>query len=207
MILRSDLLCLSCCRRAGDMSVPYPTVMSNTAISSRLNIVANVALITASMTVTAVTVARFLDVGRNAGPVRGYLAGETIELSGVDFSRSDRTLLVVVRSTCHFCTDSMPFYRRIVDERNSGQANVRIIAVSTEMPDVTRAYVRQYDFAPDDVIRMGPGALRVSGTPTLILANQRGQVVTERRGMLPPHEQSAVLEIAFGRRPSSSSSN
>ncbi len=72
-------------------------------------------------------------------PVPIYRAGDIIkDMPILDFKGSAQTVLVVTASTCHFCTESMPFYKSLVEI--SAQSNNRIVALSAEDPRVNRAY-------------------------------------------------------------------
>ncbi|HQX54989.1 MAG TPA: hypothetical protein PLP07_03605, partial [Pyrinomonadaceae bacterium] len=38
--------------------------------------------------------------------------GAKLPMTNVDWSGSDRNLLMVLSTACHFCSESMPFYKR-----------------------------------------------------------------------------------------------
>lgn len=53
--------------------------------------------------------------------------GETLDgrILGVDWARNQRTLVLAISTVCHFCKDSLPFYREI----GATGTDVRLVAV------------------------------------------------------------------------------
>ncbi|GMV23129.1 MAG: hypothetical protein AMXMBFR57_30780 [Acidimicrobiia bacterium] len=43
-------------------------------------------------------------------------SGDRIAVPGVDFSKSDRTLLLVLKKGCVYCEASMPFYQQLATD-------------------------------------------------------------------------------------------
>lgn len=56
-----------------------------------------------------------------------------------------------------------------------------------------RAYLRQLGVGIDDVRKASLGEMGLSGTPTLILVDERGNVSDVWVGALPPHRQEEVI--------------
>jgi peroxiredoxin len=97
-----------------------------------------------------------------------YQVGERIaEIQGVDFSRAPATLVMVLRESCPYCTASMDFYKRLADSSRRG----RIVVLSTDTPEVITAYLQKHGFEPDQTLSTS-SALRISGTPTLLLVDR-----------------------------------
>src|SRR3990170_2033038 len=97
---------------------------------SRLERVANVAVILTCLTVTGHILHRYMSP---SGPAPTYRAGEHIpEATGLGVKANRQTLLLVTASTCHFCTESMPFYRKVAEAaRGAGTA---LVAATPEPP-------------------------------------------------------------------------
>src|SRR5262249_16893252 len=81
----------------------------------------------------------------------GINVGDSAEaIPGVSFGDGKSTLVLYVRSTCHFCTDSMPFYKRLNNHLRG--KSVKLIAVSDEDASVTRAYLAGHGVVADQVV-------------------------------------------------------
>src|SRR5829696_3364421 len=50
------------------------------------------------------------------------------QLKAIVPAGSDRALVVAVSPTCHFCDESIPFYKQIIDQRNQKGSGVKVIA-------------------------------------------------------------------------------
>jgi thiol-disulfide isomerase/thioredoxin len=127
-----------------------------------------------------------------------YRVGELLPPHGkLQLADSDKTLVLFLRSSCGYCTASMPFYRRLLEAR-SNTKTVRIVAVSYEPQEVLDKYLRDNKLAPDAAVSIPPAEFRqfrVMGTPTLILTD-RGRLVRQIWiGQLPASAQSDVLKV------------
>jgi hypothetical protein len=105
------------------------------------------------------------------------LAGQTVpDISGYSWSKGP-TLVLALKKGCHFCEESMPFYRHLQELQQAGKLNVQIMAVfpdgSADVTDIMKS--QQLSIRAFSAVRLD--AFRVSGTPTLILVDQRGKVV------------------------------
>lgn len=122
--------------------------------------------------------------------------GNTIPMTNVDWGKSDRNLLMVLSTACHFCSESMPFYQKLI-ARNAGSKSLRIIAaLPQDVPDATK-YLSEHNITVDEVVKANPGEAMVRGTPTLLLVNKDGVVLDTWVGKLPPDKENEVLERAF----------
>ena len=120
--------------------------------------------------------------------------GEELVLEGVDFSVAPRSLVMVLRSDCVFCRDSMPFYRRLVAaDRGDAQIVVAAPPYDTNISD----YLASESVVPDSVVLVAADALPVRGTPTLMIADRDGVVTDAWVGQLGPEHEADVVEALF----------
>jgi hypothetical protein len=87
-----------------------------------------------------------------------------------------QVLLLALRKGCHFCEDSMPFYRDLLKTEKSGGFKARLVAV---LPDGEMDATRVLHDGQLDVPMVASFPLQgiqVSGTPTLILTDGNGRV-------------------------------
>jgi hypothetical protein len=171
------------------------------ATANRLNRVANLAVVLSAVLTAGVYARAWL----GASPVPaaapavgvGYVAGDVLPpLEGVSYAAADRSLILFVSSSCHFCTESMPFYDTLVRTRNARKANVALIALSREAPADLQAYLGAHGVALDRALSTaGRTDLKFFGTPTLVLLNRAGAVQQVWVGALRPDAERQVLRV------------
>ena len=78
---------------------------------------------------------------RNSQQPQLIAAGQELpRLSGYRWSSHKRTLVLALRKGCHYCQDSVPFYRQLVALENSGALrDVHILAIFPDPKDVVGA--------------------------------------------------------------------
>lgn len=118
----------------------------------------------------------------------GEIIRDTPELS---FNRNPLTLLELTASTCHFCTASMPFYRRL--NSAARKAGTRVVGVAPEDPEINRANFERNEVPIDDIVPLAKAGIRLRATPALILVNSNGLVVNSWLGRLRKQEEDKVL--------------
>jgi hypothetical protein len=136
------------------------------------------------------------DAGNNAAiagnAVEAGIVGKSISLPDTDWKRGDQTLVLVLSTGCHFCTESASFYKELVQKR-AKQGNTRLVAVLPQPVDASRKYLSDLGIAVDDVRQLPPNSLGVRGTPTLLLVNKDGVVTDSWRGKLSPDKELEVM--------------
>jgi hypothetical protein len=135
-----------------------------------------------------------------------YKPGETLsDLPGFTSRPGERSLLFVVKSSCPYCTDSMPFYQRVVQEVRTAKSPVQLVGVCLEPKEACEAYFKRHSLTMDVTVGIPPGTLKIVGTPTLLLVDDGGKVTASWAGALPaPGQQQAVLDATLARKPGNS---
>ncbi len=152
---------------------------------------ANVAIIIAAVLLAAVLVKQQLIDGTRtqaSGPQPSVAIGAKLTMPDVNWAENKRTLLLALSTTCHFCTESAPFYQRLVKERG-----VRLIAVMPQDAAEGRLYLSRLGVPIEDVRQMSLNSIDVSGTPTLLLVDEAGRVSGKWVGRLDPERESDLL--------------
>lgn len=133
-----------------------------------LDTAVNVAVLAAAITVVAVHVAPFLRAS-NTVTKRPYSIGDVIQQTD-DLRFGRPTFLLITRSACEYCTQSMNLYRNI--QRQGG----RVLAVTQESVETNRAYLEAHGVFPERVLPLLGTGLRAVPTPTLLLVDSGGMV-------------------------------
>ena len=115
--------------------------------------------------------------------------------AGMDLSAAERTLVAVLRSDCPFCDQSKPFYEQLARRDRTG---IQIVVAAPRGDTGIENYRSVLE--PDSIVFVGPGALPVRGTPTLLLVDSEGAVEAAWTGLLGPEREAEVLAAVFGAR-------
>lgn len=161
----------------------------------RLEVVANLAIVFVAFTLGAILIKDFLVVQPKpqAPPVanRGKdFVGTSLTELPIKWDANQQTLVMALSSSCHFCTESAPFYKRLA--QNKGQT--RMVAVLPQPLEGGRQYLEGLGVSVDEIRQFPLNKVGVSGTPTLLLVDSAGVVKKSWIGKLPSEEEVAVLE-------------
>jgi hypothetical protein len=114
------------------------------------------------------------------------------KLPGVDWAKNGHTLILAISTTCHFCKESEPFYRRLKQEVGQG---VKMMAVLPQPVSEAQQYLNMAGVKVDQVKQLSLGTIGVAGTPTLLLVDAKGVVAKVWVGKLPDQDQEQVLAV------------
>jgi hypothetical protein len=154
---------------------------------------ANVMMIISAIVLSTIVYQRY--VLRPAGQVTVYKPGDRLVMPSVDISQARATLLLVLDSRCRFCTDSLPFYRRLVERlRHSA---IKITVVGYEDAATLSEYLAQHHLSVQHVQSISPSILR-TGTPALFLVDNRSRIIRVWKGKLSEKQEADVLTAIDG---------
>jgi len=161
--------------------------------------ITNLATVAASVAVCFAVGRQYLHASKTPPllipPPGVYQSGEQIkEVRDVNFASAPRTLVLFVRSNCHFCELSMPFYKALSRSPIRRRGGFRLVAASIEDPAITSAYLKANHVLVDQIVSVQRGSTKVRGTPTLILVDRNASVVKAWAGYLPKDGEEDVLK-------------
>jgi thioredoxin-related protein len=167
---------------------------------STLDTVANIAIIVVCVIAAVVLIRNqfFPPQARVPGAQAQVEKGERFDqLKAVMPAGSNRALVVAVSPTCHFCNDSMPFYKKLIDQRNQQGSQVKVIAA---VPNEEAKAEESQKFAsagasPDGMVHMDFSTIKVPGTPTLLLVDNDGKVLNVWVGKQDKKGEKEILEV------------
>jgi thioredoxin-related protein len=169
--------------------------MSN---KSKLDTVANIAIILVCIIAAAILIRNnFLQPKQQQGnrPPEAAVGDQFDALRQVVPAGSDRAMVVALSPTCHFCNESMPFYKQLIDQRNQKGSGVKVIAA---VPRDEAKAEEQQKFAaagaqPDSMVTLDFSTIKVPGTPTILLVDNQGKVLDVWVGKLDSSGEKEVL--------------
>lgn len=123
--------------------------------------------------------------------------GTRITLPDVDWSKSDKNLVMVLSTNCRFCTESTPFYQKLAHMK-TGNGDVRLIAALPQKVTEAQTYLSEHHVSVDEVRQTNLSTVNVRGTPTLVLVDRNGTVIDSWKGKLSPEKETEVARRLFG---------
>lgn len=162
-------------------------------LTKRVELLANIAIIVVAVLLGGVLVKRYLLPQATSPQTQARIQpGTKLSVPGIEWGKNERTLLLVLSTTCHFCTESAPFYQRLAQEK-AKKGGVGLVAVLPQSVGDSQKYLQNLGVSVDDIKQAGLDAVHVRGTPTLILADRTGAVVESWVGKLPAEAEVEVL--------------
>lgn len=122
------------------------------------------------------------------------ISGRTISVSGVDFSRSNKTLLLFLQQDCGVCIESLPFYKQLAHSFQDS-VNVRLVLITPNQPELADNFFQKEGLRFETVIQARNGELGVKFSPTLILADAGGVVHGSWIGQLSPQQETEIWNM------------
>lgn len=158
----------------------------------------NIAVLCVCILIAFIGVRKFLFTESSAPTIATPKKGDHLDLPGVDWSRSDRTLVMALSTQCHFCSESVGFYQRLVPLASASK--VAIVAVFPQPTNEARDYwtENQLPSADVDLQQSNLAHIEVFGTPTLLVVNRKGLIVRAWTGKLPAQGEAEVIKAVQG---------
>jgi hypothetical protein len=125
------------------------------------------------------------------------LVGRNISVPGIHFPEQQESLVLGISANCHFCKDSLPFYRKLPAEASG---KVHVIAVLPQPQSEAETFVKDAGLTGTQVVSANLASIGVIGTPTLLLLDGAGKVKSVWIGEQDQAGQQKIL-AALGPNP------
>lgn len=158
----------------------------------KVELLANVAIVIITLLMGAVFVKQYLFAGPGKAAVKEIAAGTKLSLSGIDWQKNGQTMLLVVAPGCHYCSESAPFYQRLVRQTQE-RGEIKLMAVFPQGSSDGSRYLKELGLPIEAVTAASLDSMGIIGTPTLLLVNNQGVVTNVWIGQLPPDKEAEVL--------------
>jgi len=110
-----------------------------------------------------------------------------LDVPGANWAQNKKTLVFFLMKDCVYCKTSAPLYRDLISE--GAKRQVQMLAILPNPLAEGREYVRELNLQIADV-RSGPlTSYKISGTPTVLLVNDKGIVQSAWFGAAPEREK------------------
>jgi hypothetical protein len=163
-------------------------------VSSKVELLANILIIAFALLLAALLIKRNFFNYVTADPSAVLVpVGTKINKPEINWSKNGRTLLLVISTECHFCSESASFYQRL-NERIREDNKVHLVIILPQEVDEGTQYLRSLQVPADgDIRQMAPESLGVKGVPAIMLTNETGTVLRSWVGKLTSQQESEVF--------------
>jgi hypothetical protein len=168
-------------------------------MARKLETLTNIAVITVAVLASTVLVRNRLLTRAPLRAPRQIAAGAKVSVPGLDWRAKGTTFLMALSPTCHFCTESAPFYRRLAAELSNRP--VQLTALFPEGSEKGGEYLKGLGLQVSDVREGSFSSLHIRGTPTLILVDEQGVVRNVWAGKLSPETEREVIKTVLAAAP------
>ena len=168
--------------------------MSRKILIKRLEVATNIAVLLVAVALLAALATTWLKPSPAPVYETGLRQGATVQpIPSIQFSAATRTLLLVLSTKCGYCEQSLPFYKRLIQENSTAANQVRIVGLFSNSEAEVDEYKKRNSLALTTVANVDPGTFQVTGTPTLILVDAQGKVKDLWIGKLSTSDEQQVL--------------
>ena len=151
-------------------------------------IAANVAIIIVAVVIVIVFARNYFSASKTSPAT--IAAGARLTGQPVNWQDSQKNVVLVLSTTCHFCKESSGFYRKLVEDCRS---HARTVAFFPQAPQEAQAYLKAEDVQVDEIKHADFQSLQIGGTPTLLLVDSKGIVQKVWLGKLSEAKEKEVL--------------
>jgi hypothetical protein len=161
---------------------------------SNLERATHICLISVSVVSLALLMERRFAPKVDPRPSAQELVGKHLDVPGLNWKSSHLNAVFYISARCHFCRDSMPFYRQVSERQNGNRQRVALSVLSPEGPEELKKLLAKENIAVDGFYRT-PRNVSFRGTPTLLLVDDRGIVLRAFEGKLDQSREREFLRI------------
>lgn len=176
-------------------------------LASTLEIAANSATIVVALLLTVIIVRSHILPGsastlrnvQRVAPIDQVRVGSEMNkrIPGVNWRANRRTVVLVLSTRCHFCTESAPFFRSLKEKARN---NVKFVAVLPQPVAESERYLSGEGLHFDEIQQAPVGKIGVKGTPTMLLIDRDGIVRRTWAGKVSNDKQQEALDAIIDSR-------
>jgi thioredoxin-related protein len=173
----------------------------------RSELLVNITVIVLGAAVLFFLVKTYRATRNSSAAVQEPRAGDQLPaIPGIDWKANSRTLVLALKKGCHYCEDSMPFYRQLaqLSEQNALKAN--LVAVFPDSSADVDEIAKTEKLSLRTVSNVPLYILKIPGTPTMILADSSGKIIQDWIGVLSDQQQQQLLALLQVEKPANAGS-
>jgi hypothetical protein len=119
--------------------------------------------------------------------------GKRMDLPGVSWNSAPVSVVLQLSPTCHFCEESMPFYRKLAADRNGKGQLVPLVVAAEGSGKAMEAELVQNRIPASKIVVIGSALFGSTATPALYLVDSNGIVRNRFMGKLDSSAEEEVM--------------
>jgi rhodanese-related sulfurtransferase len=161
-------------------------------LPKNLNRILSVAIALVTLFLVGVLVKKFF---WDRSPRYDYALAPNSKLSidGIDWAKTDRTILLALGTDCKYCTESAQFYRRLI-QGSANQPDIRFIALFPKKEIGAENYLKQLGIPVSEIRYVSLASLGITKVPTVAVLDRNGTVTDMWIAKLPPRVESEIMQ-------------
>lgn len=96
-------------------------------------------------------------------------------------------------ATCHYCKESLPFYKQLADAQQQSGRATHIVAIFPNSENDIKQYVQENQLHLETIAGVNFKALNISSTPTMLLVDRDGKILDFWVGKLSKNDEQQVI--------------
>ena len=157
-------------------------------------------LVVAMALLGAIVSTRWLASAGKAKFEEGLEKGQVLpQLPSIDYNVATRTLVLALSTTCHYCNESAPFYKRLLAEQQASGNRTQMVAVFPNSKTAVERYQAQNQLYFKCVTELKNITPNVTATTTLIVVDSTGHVLDFWVGKLSKEDEEQVVTMLKSR--------
>jgi hypothetical protein len=174
--------------------VPSSKLLTRKNLKSILSVTTNIVVVLFAVVASVVLVKNYF-APQSASTSAAIRKGSVFpQIAGTDYKQAPRTLILALNVDCRYCTRSVPFYNSLAEARqeNPGQFNIVAAFINNDAA-LVRSYAEEKQLSVQTIAGVDLDKLGIHLTPTIILVDNRGNVLDSWRGALQPDGEREVF--------------
>lgn len=135
---------------------------------------------------------RLIASGNSGGSHPAYLEGKQFPVNE-SWNPHKKTVVLALQVGCHYCTASAPFYERLT--KFAAERGIDVIAMLPNPQSDSKTYLNGLNLRIQNIQQVKFEDIKVSGTPTLFVVNDKGVVEKTWQGQLRDDEERKILAL------------
>jgi hypothetical protein len=159
----------------------------------KIEVLANLAIVVVAFAIVGVLGYKFFwatpDLPKEMVEVK---VGESLNLPNVDWAQNKQTLVLALAKGCHFCTESAPFYQKIIAQLGNA-SQIKLVAAFPHSIEDGKTYLKENSLQINQVIQANFNTAKIRGTPTIFLVDERGIITNVWVGIQKSDGETEIL--------------
>lgn len=162
-------------------------------LSKKIEVLANFAIVLVALAIIVILAYKFFWGSPEPTPQSVEVTvGQNLNLPNVDWSQNKQSLVLVLAKGCHFCSESTPFYQKIV-QKLSNSNQTKLIAAFPHSVEIGKAYLQENSLIINDLRQVNFNQAKIRGTPTIFLVDEQGIIKNVWLGKIQSKEEEEEI--------------